>query len=287
MTFRPLSFLLVLLASGSFACDESSAPASTTASIALPAPVKEVLPQFGNILEAAGLEGTILLYHAEENQYFSNDFDWASKGVLPASTFKIANSMIALETGVVEDDSSMFYWDGEPRMMTSWEEDLSLLQAFRRSCVPCYQEVAREVGVDRMNDYLEAFDYGNIVVDSSNIDLFWLEGASTISPFQQVDFLHRVFTREVSISDATFQTLRLLMSREKADDYELLGKTGWSISGEDHNGWFVGLVVGEGATWYFATNVVPGEEYDMSLFAEARVKVTREALALQGVIPAP
>lgn len=94
---------------------------------------------------------------------------------LPASTFKITNSIIALETGVVENDSTLLKWNGEKRRFKNWEQDLILRDAFHFSCVPCYQEIARKVGENKMNKFLKKLDYGNMKVDSSNLDLFWLE----------------------------------------------------------------------------------------------------------------
>ena len=242
-------------------------------------------PQFGDILARADVAGTILLYQPDSQVMYSNDFEWANTGFLPASTFKITNSLIALETGVVEDAASMFYWDGEPRRMESWEADLSLQEAFRRSCVPCYQEVARNIGVDLMREYLDALDYGSMVVDSESIDLFWLEGESRISPVQQVDFLHRLVSREIPVSDHSFDTLLDIMRIEATGEYSLYGKTGWSIRDGHNNGWFVGFVEKGGEYWFFATNVDPKESFNMDLFPKIRGEITRQALADMGILP--
>lgn len=237
------------------------------------------------IIQNAGLEGSILLFEAKTNTYYSNDFTWANTGFLPASTYKIPNSIIALETGIVKRSETIFYWDGEPRGMEAWEADLSFDQAFKRSCVPCYQQIAREIGVERMREYLAKFNYGDMDVDSSNLDMFWLQGKSRISQVEQVDFLRRINSREVPMSDSTFATLNTLMQMEKTDQYELYGKTGWSISDEINNGWFVGFVTKSDHTWYFATNVIPGEEFNMGNFSGIRALITREALRSMAVLP--
>ena len=74
-----------------------------------------VISDFNTIIESTDVKGSILIYDFENNKYYSNDFQWAEKGNLPASTFKIPNSIIALETGVVENDSTLFKWYGEKR----------------------------------------------------------------------------------------------------------------------------------------------------------------------------
>lgn len=110
--------------------------------------------EFQTIIDSSNVEGSILIYDFTENKYYSNNFEWANKGRLPASTFKIPNSIIALETNVVKDDSTLLKWDGKKRRLKNWEQDLTLKEAFHFSCVPCYQEIAQKIGVKRMNEYL-------------------------------------------------------------------------------------------------------------------------------------
>lgn len=142
-----------------------------------------IIPEFQTIIDSAKLKGSLLIYDLKEDTYYSNNFQWAKKGYLPASTFKIANSIIALETKVVENDSTLFKWNGEERRLTIWEQDLILKEAFYYSCVPCYQEIARNIGTKRMLEYLNKLEYGDIKVDSNTIDMFWLAGESKINQF--------------------------------------------------------------------------------------------------------
>jgi len=230
------------------------------------------------ILDSTQVKGSILVYDLQKKVYYSNDFEWAEQGQLPASTFKIPNSIIALETGVVENDSTIFKWDGEDRYLPVWEQDLMLKEAFHYSCVPCYQEVARKVGVGQMNAYLDKFEYGNMVVDSTNIDQFWLEGASRISPFEQIDFLTRFYKEELPISPSTYTIMKKMIIMEANDSYTLRGKTGWSVSKGRDNGWFVGYLSTKGQTYFFATNVDPLDTFNMAFFAETRIKITMDAL---------
>jgi len=142
-----------------------------------------VVAALQTLMDSSDLRGAILLYDLEADTYYSNDFGESKKGQLPASTFKITNSIIALETAVVENDSSLFRWNGEDRMLEVWEQDLTLRKAFHYSCVPCYQEIARKIGATRMNRYLDTLNYGTVEVDSTNIDRFWLQGEYRIMPF--------------------------------------------------------------------------------------------------------
>ena len=206
---------------------------------------REILtPEFQTILDSAGVEGSILIYDLKNDTYYSNDFQWATKGRLPASTFKITNSIIALETGVVENDSTLFKWNGEKRSLKVWEQDLILKDAFHFSCVPCYQEVARNIGAQRMSAYLDKLEYGAMDVDSTNIDMF----------------------------------MKRMMILEENENYTLRGKTGWSIRNGNNNGWFVGYLENGSDTYFFATNINPNADFNMDLFPMIRKEVTLEAL---------
>ena len=230
--------------------------------------------EFQSIIDSSDVKGSILIYDLNKDIYYSNDFEWSNKGNLPASTFKIANSIIGLETGVIENDSVIFKWDGEKKWLKNWEQDLILRDAFQFSCVHCYQEVARKVGSKRMNDYVSKLNYGNLEIDSTNIDKFWLEGESRISQMQQIDFLKRLYNFELPISKRTESIMRNIMLIEETDQYKLSGKSGLSNNNGEYNGWFVGFVEFKNNTYLFATNLEPKKEFDFDSFIKKRLDLT-------------
>ena len=83
-----------------------------------------VVSEFQTLIDSADVKGSILIYDLKDDKYYSNNFNWAKKGYLPASTYKITNSIIALETGVVQSDSTLFKWNGEERRLKIWEQDM-------------------------------------------------------------------------------------------------------------------------------------------------------------------
>ena len=239
----------------------------------------EVLVEaFQTIVDSNQVSGSILIYDAKNAKYYSNDFKRATTEFLPASTFKVTNSMIGIETGILKDRNHTFKWDGEPRRLKNWEADLTLAEAYKVSCVPCYQEVARTIGTERMNEYLKKFDYGNMEVTDSMIDIFWLEGEFKISQKQQIEFLKRFYNKELPISDRTFAIMRKLMVLDENDDYTLSGKTGWAIRNGNNIGWFIGFVEKDGNTYYMATNVTPLNQNETGDFARVRLRIGLEAL---------
>jgi beta-lactamase class D len=243
-----------------------------------------IIKSFQNILDRNNVSGSILIYDAQKNEYFSNDFVHAATGFLPASTFKIINSIIGLETGVLNDESHLFKWDKKPRMLESWEADLSLAEAYKVSCVPCYQEVARAIGTKKMNEYLKKLDYGNMEIADSMIDIFWLEGDFKISQKEQIDFLKRLYNKELPISDKTFNIMQQIMVIDDNQIYKLSGKTGWGIRQGNNIGWFVGFVEKNENVYYVATNITPLNQNETDAFAQVRLSISLKALAELGVL---
>ncbi len=209
------------------------------------------------LLDAAKVEGTILIYDINKNTYYANDFDKAKQGALPASTYKIPHSIIGLETGILKSDGVAFIWDGTKRTFAAWEKDLSLREGFQKSCVPCFQELARKIGVRRMKESLEKLHFGKMDVTATTITDFWLTGVSKISPFQQIDFLKRFYKKSLDISEATYTTLRSIMILEKNETYTLSGKTGLVIQNKVPLGWFVGYLEKGNQVYFFATKITP------------------------------
>lgn len=246
---------------------------------------KEVVKtEFGNILDSLEVNGSILIYDVKNKIYYSNDFSWAKTGVIPASTFKIPNSIIALETGIIKNDSAIFKWNGEKRRFKRWEEDLTFKKAFQVSCVPCYQEIARKVGVKRMKKYLRKLDYKGMVFDTLTIDNFWLEGNSKISQKQQIDFLRKFYFSKFPISDRTIKIVKNIMEIERTENYILSGKTGLSSIEEKYNGWFVGYVETKSNVYFFATNVIPTDGLNVDDFISSRINVTKNALKQMNIM---
>lgn len=245
---------------------------------------EEFKSEIEKILSEQDLKGTILVFDSKNKTYYSNNFEPAEKGYLPASTFKIINSIIALETNVLKDENDSMKWDGEKRAFDSWEKDMTVREAFQASCLPCYQNVARHIGEKRMKTYLNKLHYNNMDVSESTIDNFWIEGKSHISPFEQVDFLQRFYTKKLPILNSTYDKMLRIFEKENTSTYIFFGKTGWSQDNDHNNGWFVGLIDKKPDVFYFALNVEPIDQNNTSKFAEGRELATREVLKLLQIL---
>jgi len=235
--------------------------------------------EFNNILDSLKLEGSILIYDSKNDEYFSNDFKRAKTGFMPASTFKIPNTIIGLETSVLSD-STIFKWDGKPRRLKIWDKDLSLKDAFKVSCVPCYQENARNIGLERMKKYLKIINYPGMKFNNRTLVKFWLEGDSKISQFQQIDFLFRYWNNQLPISEKTKKIMDEVLLIEHNDSYSFYGKSGWAIRNGRNIGWFVGFSTIGNNVFYFAVNVIPKKDMNMDEFPASRILAAKRALEI-------
>jgi len=225
--------------------------------------------------------GTTVVYDLKNEKKWVYNLERTETGYLPASTFKIINSMIGLETGAIALNDTI-KWNGEEVWNDAWKNDHVLKSAFAVSCVPCYQQIARKVGVEQMINYTNKSNYGKMVIDSSTIDDFWLVGDSKITAFEQVDFLSKLFKETLPFSKQTMNSIKDIMINEENDEYILRAKTGWSQSDSLNNGWFVGYLTtldkAENATFLFATNIERARNVDSKGFGDARKSITMNIL---------
>lgn len=161
----------------------------------------------------------------------------ADERVNPCSTFKILNSMIALESGAVRDENETIAWDGVVREYPFWSRDHTMRSAIGVSAVWFYQELARRVGEKRMAEMVAKAHYGNTDTSKTLTD-FWLGGGSLkISANEEADFLKALMQEQLPFSTRSIRTVKEIITLEKTDSYAFGGKTG-SCGGI---GWFVGF----------------------------------------------
>ncbi|MFO7977972.1 MAG: penicillin-binding transpeptidase domain-containing protein [Bacteroidales bacterium] len=236
------------------------------------------------LLDSAGVSGVILVVDVQSGILFSNQLQLGNQQHLPASTFKIPHSIIALETGVVQDENTLFEWDGQPRSLKVWERDMMLSEAFQRSCVPCYQQIASETGPERMKHWLELLGFGSMDVTPDNISTFWLEGHSRITPFQQLDFMIRFYRSQLPIKPSTTEIMKNMMVIEDHQQWRLSGKTGWAIRQNNNTGWFTGYLEKQGQVYFVVTCIEPDEKFDMKMFHLVRQQISMEAFRILKII---
>lgn len=234
-------------------------------------------------------DGAFVLYDLKRGRYVRHDEARCRERFSPFSTFKIANSLIGLDSGVISDADFLIKWDEkkypahdrDTLPFSAWWQDQTLRTAFKRSVVWYYRELALKVGEKRMKEYVNRLDYGN--EDASGpLNGFWLNSSLKISADEQVDFLRRLHSEELPVSKRSMAIVKEIMTLEETPDYKLSGKTGGGPLGENrYLGWFVGYVETRDNTYFFATEI-EGPTY-ISIRDE-RIALTKRLLAGLGYI---
>jgi beta-lactamase class D len=190
---------------------------------------------------------------------------------LPASTFKIVNSLIGLQTGKITNDSMVIKWDGIKRWNDDWNKDLTMYEAFRVSAVPYYQEVARRIGKDTMQLWLDSLKYGTKsfkekVTIKTAIDSFWLDNSLKVTPDQQLGLIAKLYFDELPFFKSYQEVVKRAMLFENNTNYRLGYKTGWGFDEKGNNiGWIVGWIEENNHPYFFVLNLEsPDKNFDMT-----------------------
>ncbi len=194
---------------------------------------------------------------------------------LPASTFKIVNALIGIETGRITDEKMVIPWDGLQRWNKDWNQNLTMEQAFKLSAVPYFQEVARRIGKDTMQQWIDTLKYGNMNV-SGAIDTFWLDNTLKISPDEQLGLVKKLYFDQLPFQKRSQQIVRDVMLMENNTQYKFSYKTGAALD-EFKNliGWMVGWVEENRHVYFFVTLIrTPDRGTDVNV----RMNITKAIL---------
>ena len=182
----------------------------------------------------------------------------------PASTFKIVNSLIGLQTGRITNDTMLIKWDGQVRIFPGgdtakdWNKDMGMTEAFKVSSVPYYQEVARRIGKDTMQQWIDSIGYGNKNI-SGPVDSFWLNNKLKISPDEQLGLVKRLYFDQLPFRKSVHEMVKGVMLQEDNTAYKLSYKTGWGYDEQNNNiGWMVGWIEENNHVYFFVTFVKGG-----------------------------
>ena len=208
---------------------------------------------------------------------------FADSAYLPASTFKIVNSLIGLQTGVISNEKMVIPWDGVVRSNPEWNKDLTMEQAFKLSAVPYYQEVARRIGKDTMQHWLDslgyASKYGRAVI-KNDLDMFWLDNDIKITADEQLGLVKKLYFDQLPFQKRVQNVVKNVMVQEQNSNYTLAYKTGLGYK-EDGNsiGWMVGWEEENKHPYFFVLQIEGPHDMDM---VTARMAILKNILSQYG-----
>ncbi len=249
-------------------------------------PAKDTPPNFQPFFEEYGVEGCFILYDLKNDLYQIYNSTRCEKGYLPASTFKILNSLIGLETGVLTDENMVIPWDSVSRTEEAWNKDHTLASAITYSVVPYFQEVARRIGPERMKAMVDDSDFGRMDIKKESIDRFWLWGDSRITPWEQSNFILHFYTNQLPFSQENIDLVKKLIILKKTDNWTFSGKTGMTNQDGKNLGWLVGYLEENGKVWLYVCNV-ESNLANTAKFRESRRGITEKVFKSMGLLEEP
>jgi beta-lactamase class D len=231
------------------------------------------------LFQDRGVEGAIIISRLDGAVKYAHNPLRSETRFVPASTFKIPNTLIALDEGVIKNEREVIKWDGKDKGFDTWNRDQTLETAFPLSCVWFYQELARRIGSEKYAAHLKKMGYGNGKA-APGVTTFWLEGDLGISAAEQIGFLKKLYEDSLPYQKSHMALLKKIMIVEENPQFTIRAKTGWSMRTNPQQGWYVGYVEAKGQIWLFATNLEIRKKGDESF----RKEITMAALKVKGIL---
>lgn len=246
-----------------------------------------VRQDFKKYFDDCNVEGAIAIYDHKNHTWILSDTVATRKETLPASTFKIINLLIALETKTIASENDIVKWLGSTDTLKydyrpNIYHDITVKEAFEVSAGWAFIELAKKIGKDNYKKYLTLCHYGNINLSQTDPD-FWNFGAFGISPINQVEFIKNLYEEKLPFSKRNIEIVKKVMITEQNDDYTIHSKTGWTRE-NINTGWWVGYIENKNGTYFFATRLLQDRKLNASNFGNCRKEITKSVFKNLNVI---
>lgn len=199
----------------------------------------------------------------------------------PYSTFKLVSTLIGLKNGVITNEKSKMNYDGTTYPTDAWNNNLTLNEAFKTSCIWYFRQVVDMVGMNEVQKELEDLEYGNCDISEWNgskinpmdsLNGFWLGSSLKISTIEQVQVMKKIFGGDSIYTNREINILQAVMSCDEVNGYSIYGKTG---TNHNEEGWYVGFIEKETQKFCFAVYISSEEPIRVATGNEAREIIKR------------
>jgi beta-lactamase class D len=247
-----------------------------------------VRDDFQRYFEQNRASGSIVVFDGNTRKWFVSDTAGVYRATLPASTFKIINMLIALETKTIADENEVVKWPGSTDTVKygyrpDIYHDMTVKEAFEVSAGWVFVELSKRIGRENYTRYLTACRYGNVDLSQPDAD-FWNFGPFAISPVNQIRFLQNLYAGKLPFSKRNMQIVKRVMVSEKGSGYVIRSKTGWTRVDGTNIGWWVGYIESKGVVSFFATRIFQDRQKTDPRFGAIRKEITKAVLKNLGVL---
>ena len=220
--------------------------------------MKKVILLLCSIMLSANVAFADSCFIAKENgKVLQSDGD-SEKRYAPMSTFKITLSLIGFDSGILADEMHPVwpFKEGYVDWRDAWKQDQTPKSWMKESCVWYSQVLTKQLGMEKFQEYVTKFDYGNKDLtgdkgQNNGLTNSWLSSSLQISSAEQVAFLQKMLTGKLPIKPHSIaMTKNILFVEELKNGWKFYGKTGMgSLLNADgtknpdlYHGWFIGWI---------------------------------------------
>ncbi|MCH5719771.1 penicillin-binding transpeptidase domain-containing protein [Niabella hibiscisoli] len=241
-----------------------------------------VRPDFKCYFYQCQVDGSLVIFDHTKQQWIVSDTSSVHTRNLPASTFKIINLLIFLETKTIPDENYVVKWPGATDTVKygyrpDIYHDISVKNAFELSAGWAFIELAKKINRNVYKDYLVRCGYGNADVSFAEAD-FWNFGPLGISPVEQIRLLKNLYDGKLPFSKKNMDIVKRVMITEQNRLHTIHSKTGWTMADGINTGWWVGYLEKKGNAYFFATRLLQNRSNNRADFSRCRKDITRSAL---------
>lgn len=239
-----------------------------------------VREDFQRYFDNCVVEGTIIVFDPRNNAWTVSDTIGLEMETLLASTFKIINLLIALETNTIKDENEIVKWVGNTDTVKygyrpDIYHDMSVQEAFELSAGWVFLELSKKIGKDTYKKYLTACKYGNNLLTQTDAD-FWNFGEFAISPKNQVEFLHSLYEGNLPFSKRNMDIVKRVMLTEQTTAYSIRAKTGWTRDSNINTDGWTGYIETKKGTYILATRLLQDRKMNRPDFGSCRKDITKK-----------
>jgi beta-lactamase class D len=172
----------------------------------------------------------------------------------PGASFDILQSLIAIQSGVVKDDS------------TDIAAGITLGEAFgspsfRRETFDVFpqytffQALASRIGKDTLKKWIDSLRYGNQQIGSGT-SAFWIDNSLKINTDEQLGLLKKLYFDQLPFYQRPQAIVRRMMQAESNSNYQLRYKLAQGTAENGHAiGWVMGWVEENKHPYFFVVNL--------------------------------
>jgi beta-lactamase class D len=244
--------------------------------------------EINRYFDNCGVVGAFVLFDNQKKHWILSDTVETNFATLPASSFKIINLLIALETKTIKDENETIKWIGTTDTIRygfrpEIYNDLTVKEAFELSAGWVFVELAKKIGRNNYKKYLSDCKYGNLDLSQNDTD-FWNFGDFAVSSINQVEFIRNLYDEKLPFTKRNIEIVKRVMITEQNEQYTIRAKTGWTRENEINTGWWVGYIENKDRVYFFATRLLQDRKIRRDDFGTCRKEITMQVLRELNII---